>query len=827
MRKNLPAKELFLGQPVPGSEYVVAEWIGSGCNAHVFRAHSTALSQDVACKVIPRKNLIGADRDPPTWWEEMQKANRIRSPRAVHFYNKGEWVVGDADCVYVLSEFVRGKSLHEHIKGEDVDIGFVLTFLGEMLDFLRELNTQGFGHGDFHEGNILVEDRSESLVGPRFAFRITDFGVARATSEPLPLDDYEQFAKMLRMLVGRVDYASCSPEDRLLYNFLRDEFLGKRLLESDQTFDDAAREPGRLFARVKEAQVEARMSGARLTRRALTSPFEFLSCEQIGEAHVILKELYSDKMLGLPTIEDRNNLVLTGPRGCGKTTVFRSLSLRHRTLTEDDEPESVKYLGVYYRCDDLYFAFPRYARPIRAEAIDVPMHFVVATLLRLLLESIRDWSQRRYRPEIEREEASAARAVWDVLGINKPQHPSADSFDAVMRALDKERVRAAEKARFANDPNQPFGRYFGPEVVLRVCDALAANVTALANRPVYFFIDDYSAPKITYDLQKSLNRLFMQRTSVCFFKLATESPASYVGSDIDGKSYVEGREFRLTNLGMDFISADPEDRLRFVDDVFWRRFAYTDGYPIKTLRQLVGDGDVTSGNETARAIREGKNPILWGRHALGELCSGDVHFLIELVSRMVAANGGRESLSAEAYPAVTCEAQNKAIRAEAGRFMRNLRALPNGAALVDVVQAFGNVAASYLKYRNAKNEQGNPPHQASRIEPYDEPNLEGPARQIYGELLRYSVFIEDVRGKSRRGKVVPRLFLRRFLIPFFNLTFSKRDSLELSVEELKELLLEPRRFEARRRLKAMLTDDPQGADQMSLLPGDGRGDRNE
>jgi hypothetical protein len=66
--------------------------------------------------------------------------------------------------------------------------------------------------------------------------------------------------------------------------------------------------------------------------------------------------------------------------------------------------------------------------------------------------------------------------------------------------------------------------------------------------------------------------------------------------------------------------------------------------------------------------------------------------------------------------------------------------------------------------------------------------------------------------------VVPRLYLRRFLIPFFNLTFSKRDSLELNVEELNELLLNPKNFEARKRMK----EPDQGDDrQLQLLDRDG------
>ena len=93
-------------------------------------------------------------------------------------------------------------------------------------------------------------------------------------------------------------------------------------------------------------------------------------------------------MVGLGVIEESNNLVLTGPRGCGKTTVFRSLSLKHRCHTEDDAPELVSYIGIYYRCDDLYFNFPRYVVPTRTDALDVPLHFISATLMREMLEAL-------------------------------------------------------------------------------------------------------------------------------------------------------------------------------------------------------------------------------------------------------------------------------------------------------------------------------------------------------------------------------------------------------------------------------------------------------
>jgi hypothetical protein len=92
----------------------------------------------------------------------------------------------------------------------------------------------------------------------------------------------------------------------------------------------------------------------------------------------------------------------------------------------------------------------------------------------------------------------------------------------------------------------------------------------------------------------------------------------------------------------------------------------------------------------------------------------------------------------------------------------------------------------------------------------------GPFLGVVAELLRYSVFIEDVRGKSRRGKVVPRLYLRRFLIPHFNLTFSMRDPLELEPTDVEQLLLAPARFEDRMRRRC---PEPEGESKREVDTG--------
>lgn len=171
---------------------------------------------------------------------------------------------------------------------------------------------------------------------------------------------------------------------------------------------------------------------------------------------------------------------------------------------------------------------------------------------------------------------------------------------------------------------------------------------------------------------------------------------------------------------------------------------------------------------------------------------------------MVEDYGGAEKLGAsQTNPRIPPALQNRSVRAAAGEFMESIRTLPGrGAELADVVSAFGNVVRSYLLYETSGNGLGQPPRQASRIEPYEALRLTDGARVVLNELLRYSVLIEDPRGKSRRGQVVPRFYLRRYLIPHFGLTFSRRDSLQLENQELETFLCAPQAFEREMRLKS-------------------------
>lgn len=806
MRKHLPSRNHFLGKTFPFlPNHKVAEHIGSGANGHVYRVHADNISGDLALKIVPTENLPADEEGRERYLIEAKKANVLYNQCVVRYQDVRHWEDQQLGRTFVvfICEYVDGQSLDKYMRKNyrDIELRFIEDFLRKIFGLLHELKERSMSHGDLHAGNVLVS-RSRFALTDEIQFRVTDFGVADVTTTGHS-SDFLYVAHILEKLLRCINYQNLDTRDRFVFDILRNEFLGRHLIETNPLADSLAGNPREMLRKMNAMD---KLFGDAKRKHMVTemvTPFDYPNCEQMGNAHLLLKSLYSDRLLGLSEIQARCNLVLTGPRGCGKTTVFRALSLEYAMSVDVDDPKEIHFIGVYYRCDDLYFSFPRYELPARVSAFDIPMHFVVVSLMMETLRQVYEWGMRHFQAELEQREASVVGVLREILGLRPANQAVSCGLRSVVSELSKQRKRAARKQRFCHVPAEPIKGYLGPDALLRCCKELGSQFPFLSERPFFFFIDDYSTPKISAALQQNLNRLFMHRQADAFFKLSTESPISFERQDVDGKQYVEQREYELLNLGLRYLGDDGRKVREFLEDLFSRRFSKVADFPCESIVELLGDSPRNE-NEAARQFRKGKKRGAYhGIQTVTAMCSGDIHYMIRLVGRMVEDVGGAESIgSRTACPRIPTRSQSRTIRAAAGEFMDSVRTLPGrGDELAMVVSAIGNVARSYMHYRTASNDKGTPPHQASRIEPYEALELSREARQVLDDLIRFSILLIDPRGKSRRGAVVPRFYLRRYLIPHFNLTFSKRDSLQLENRDIELLLLSPRQFEEAKRLK--------------------------
>ena len=249
MQGHLPPEEHFLEKTFPFfPSHEIVEHIGSGAIGRVYRAHAANIDGDLAFKFIPTENLPSRD----ACFEEAKKANVLENPCVVPYLDVRSWedpVIG-REFVVFIRQYVRGSSLRQFIRANrgNVELRFIEQFLSTMFGLLFELDQRGMVHGDIHADNVLVTHPRYNLRRD-VRFRVTDFKTAKPTGHA-QRSDYLGIALALKELLECVRYEEQQLRDRYVFEVLRNDFLGRHLVESDPTADNRAFNPRRLQSKL-------------------------------------------------------------------------------------------------------------------------------------------------------------------------------------------------------------------------------------------------------------------------------------------------------------------------------------------------------------------------------------------------------------------------------------------------------------------------------------------------------------------------------------------------------------------------------------------------
>src|SRR6187431_490963 len=138
--------------------------LGRGGSGSVWLARDERTGLDVALKIVPREGKRAARAA-----REMEAASRLRHERCVRAYDFG----GDPGHVYIAYEYVRGRTLRETLRTEELDDAAAVEIAAQMLDGLAHAHRRGIVHRDVKPSNVLVEDTDDISV------RVLDFGLAQ------------------------------------------------------------------------------------------------------------------------------------------------------------------------------------------------------------------------------------------------------------------------------------------------------------------------------------------------------------------------------------------------------------------------------------------------------------------------------------------------------------------------------------------------------------------------------------------------------------------------------------------------------------------------
>ncbi len=183
--------------PTQLGHYEVAEKIGQGGMAIVYKGVQSSLNRPVAIKVLPPQFattpelLARFDR-------EASIIAQLAHSNIVQVIDRGR----ENNLLYIVMEYVEGQSLDKLIKDGKLTLSQIIDIMTQICDGLGYAHKAGVIHRDLKPANILVDQRSGRI-------KIADFGIASLETT----DSALATLTLDRSAIGTMNYMS--PEQRM------------------------------------------------------------------------------------------------------------------------------------------------------------------------------------------------------------------------------------------------------------------------------------------------------------------------------------------------------------------------------------------------------------------------------------------------------------------------------------------------------------------------------------------------------------------------------------------------------------------------------------
>lgn len=796
-------KDKFIGLLID-ERYRIDHKIDSGNVGSVYYAEDETIQDIKAIKFIPKEKI---ERNK-NWKQEIIKVNQLRYQQGVvKFHKYDEMTTEEGETyIYIIWDYVPGRSLRKLIKNKEITIQLLINVIERALEVFYACSQLGIQHGDFHSGNILIQDINElSFIPNAREVWVTDFGYGTFSNEIPPMDDYKGLARIIQQALEVIDVHSLEKEDRIKYVALKNEFP-KYLLEENGVEAEYARNPRKLREKMLQLFVERSDPSGKEKNVG-----DYLAAELIGDRYDEWDALFVPKFLAVDDLLDRNICVLTGLRGCGKTMMFRRISFDFQAkLGKAGIRGEEGFIGFYLNARTIAEAFPWLPDKKEGEARKQVINFFHLKCIIEVLSWLKIEAKRGIQLDWNWLYQYFAQYYDTTLFVAKSAEASINS---ILESCNKELQMSKLDDKY-EDRGWHFTDYDCLEHFMSI---VQKNCPFAFEKSFYFFLDDYSTPLVTEATQHIINPVVFRRNSVVYFKISTESTESFEKIGLNGKILEDGADYKLIELGIVSLTQSDEDVKDIISAIFKKRIkrSYSFSKYQLDLYNFLGSTQFNN-NKRAEMIRENdRQTLYYGFEDFCAIWSSDIRELIQIFAEMISKQGEasieekrQKDFSNSCQPIIDSRVQDQVLREAGGRFIDLLSVAANpsrrkecknrktyGEHLFDIAMAVQEMAYFDLQNKNSKNQDRNPPKQARKIELTSaNGELSDEARDYYRGLIRYGVFVQDHRAKSVRGTVATRLYIRSVLIPYYRITFSKRDCITLDWNEFEKLLLTPNEF---------------------------------
>lgn len=800
----------YIGVKVFG-DYVLTKKVGEGKIGFVYRAERSSPTDVYACKIVPEHKLKHG------WQKELDKLVRLRRlPYIVQYHTHGHAEdLQFRPFTWIIFDFIKGINLNEYLINRPfpLDMAFIENLADKLLQMLHACQAVEVQHGDLHEGNILIEDPDSRRLGSPRTIWVSDFGYGGSHNDITPKNDFKQVFAIVSTLLRKLEPHALNPRDKLMHAKLK-AFMDKRLIEQDPTQGEFVGNAETLHAAFLRLSVEAeRESIAATDGESIKEPGDYLWAEALGYRADEWQDLFVPEFLAAQELLTKNITVLTGARGCGKTMSFRRLTAYMDKVVGDSSgvAGADQFVGFYVNCREFAEAFPWLPTRLNKAAEQQLIHYFHLAWLSEILKTL-----GAFDPEGTSDYGWLDSFLTATCPDAYKQLPQGTNILNHARAFIEDEKERCRLVSLGTSDVWPLARF---DVLDALQQQMESHLPWIGNKPIYFFLDDYTIPIVPREVQRALNPIVFRRRDKLFFKVSTEAAISFDLRGFRGKHLEVFHDFNLIDLATESLHQSERAKTQLLEKIFKPRIDRHTQLRGKGLglANVLGPTNL-SNNALARQIRSNaqknnrKRRIVYqGVRAFVGMWSSDIRTMIQMFTDILREVNGQ--VGAIVLP-IKHEAQTKILRAKGGEFLafagsstdpsRSERGPsstrqgdPFGTHLVSIVEAFVAVSRHELTKGSLVNNEGRSnPKQAFRLEILDKLDLPPSASRYYYGLVRWHIFLQDWRGKSVRGMITPRLYLNRVLIPHAYLSFSTRDNIHLTNDEFVALLERPNEFRA-------------------------------
>ena len=741
-----------------------------------------------------------------------------------------EWVTKDA--YGLLLEWVDGRTLEEFCESEaeSLDVEVFLDLSRQFCEVLALLRREELSHTDLHEGNVMVVAGSSALSAAReLRLKVIDTGSLMtdehrsnllrgwrqelATLERCGASSPEG-AALTQELSERIDWFERGDHAWVvrhlctLVSMLRRH--ESRLPLAQRTFLSAVTP---LLRRMIDQDVSMRLEDPAemfhqmdmlwqsiVTPHAapLLTPFDLISAELIRSSDQ-LNHLFSDKCPWFDSCAGTDPVYIYGPRGCGKSTILRKISLPAILSASNAREIFAKwpYIGVYISCStelrSRFWLFPKESYPdIQGDVVMFFISLLVEALLEAL-ELLRDGVVEQRLGQSVGLTRTAEQGIADVV-CNRFELPApgAKLGGVSWLAYAGRKLAIKRNELWRAILVSPSRRTPNPALLFDTCRDLERVLPLLREKHIAFLIDDYSNQRIPVELQRMLNQtISFARQGNPIFKVSSE----YQGVDLEGIQ--EGREVIEVNFGKEYVDLAETRGPVFLEDVLDIRFRQAG---VKTTaRALLGVSGMKPGVPMAREIRRAateKGTFYYhGVDTIAHICSGDLAMALELVKKIYVPVQDKMPLSEP----VSASKQDEIIHQHSDREHLYNRYLPvSGKQIADIADRLCWLAHEAAVKRDSVKEDVAEPMIKTHL---DIPiavarTLPEELRRLLEEMQRKGVlFCLDTSRSRIKNDGTDRYQVRRVLLVRYRAPLGRRDPIKMdNLEKLKYLLQEPDSF---------------------------------